>query len=523
MLFKLKAKLLFVITGCLLVSLFVGKANAQEVPKLAEHQKSVALMDLRIDKLLESAKEFGGSEAIENIPMDGPFRGIKPTDLKRVFGAASLPENMEKIGGLMMGPPADAPLEFFVRLEFTNAEAVEKLQAGLAVQGKKVTYNGKEYMEAPEGPWLLAHRVNETTFEFGTKSYCLQPKRNFFTKRLTTAFKSAPNDPVRIVIDLETRAALISQLVAMGKEQSQGEPLVSAYLDLVDNAKSIVFTQGMGEKLATLMIEGVDESLAEEVKEGLASALGTAKIAGGSMLGPMAQQMGLSEKSTAVAKGMIEKLEATRSGTTVSVVIEKPEGFKETLVEFQKLAAAQAKKTQRLNNFRQMGLAALNFESAYRKFPYQDNKDFHDDLSWRFKILPFIEENQLYDQLKPEMGPTEKPNVDFTKKMPKVFGSDGQNSNVSWIQSSVTTFGNITDGSSNTIMLIENPNAGPWITNNPLSIDDAVKLVSNLKDGEDLVVVFYDCSTRLITNKVDKENLRNLFDPTDGNTVNTRF
>jgi len=56
-----------------------------------------------------------------------------------------------------------------------------------------------------------------------------------------------------------------------------------------------------------------------------------------------------------------------------------------------------------------------------------------------------------------------------------------------------------------------------------LSIDDAVALVSGLQDGEELVVVFYDCSTRKLTNKIDKETLMNLFDPADGNVIEDFF
>ena len=91
---KLQTEFIFAITGCLLVALFAQDSQAQEIPKLEEHQKSVALFDFRVNKLLEQSKEYGGAEALSSIPMEGVFSDIKLTDVKRLFGAASLPKDM---------------------------------------------------------------------------------------------------------------------------------------------------------------------------------------------------------------------------------------------------------------------------------------------------------------------------------------------------------------------------------------------------------------------------------------------
>ena len=105
------------------------------------------------------------------------------------------------------------------------------------------------------------------------------------------------------------------------------------------------------------------------------------------------------------------------------------------------------------------------------------------------------------------------------EEMPEIFGPDGKVSGVSWIKSEVGGFGDLTDGSSNTIMLIENPKGGPWLENKPLTIDEAVKLVTGLTDGKELTVAFYDGSCYKISNRVPEKTLRNLFDPKDGNAV----
>lgn len=70
-----------------------------------------------------------------------------------------------------------------------------------------------------------------------------------------------------------------------------------------------------------------------------------------------------------------------------------------------------ARRTQCMNNMRQIGLAAMNFESSYQKFPtaggcsdgYHDpNQEFRplygfENGGWMYQVLPFIEQNNVYD------------------------------------------------------------------------------------------------------------------------------
>ena len=512
---------LLALAGCSIVPLLVNSAVAQEIPELTERQKSVILLDARIDRIVEDAKKYEGFEGLENLPMEGPFEGIKVTDLKRVFASVSFPEDIQSVMAMamVMRPPEKLPFDFFIRIEFNDAEQVEKFQSNIAADSKTVEIGGKEFFAADSGPSpAVAHRVNETTFEFGTPDYCLQEKREFFTDQIKAAYKAAPDEPVRLVIDLETRADLIRDVVDIGKQQMDN-PVAVAYLELIDNAKTIVFTQSLAsDTLATLMIEGANEADAQELKEGLEGLMGTAKIAMPALLANV-RAAKVSEKTIGVLKTIVDDLEATIEGNNVSIVLEKPEGFVEAVNEIQIAVRKQAKAVSKLNNFRQMGLAALNYQSAFGEFPY-NNEDTHKDLSWRVRVLPFLEENEIFDQLKTDQSPEDEANAKFADQMPSLFGSDKKNAGVSWIKSKVKSFGDITDGTSNTIMLIENPNAGPWLKNTPLTAEDAIQLVSNLKDGEQLVIVLYDCSTHKIENSIDKETLKNLLDPADGNAVN---
>lgn len=61
-------------------------------------------------------------------------------------------------------------------------------------------------------------------------------------------------------------------------------------------------------------------------------------------------------------------------------------------------AREAARRTQCTNNIRQLALGVLNYESAYKEFP-PGGRSFN-NLSWRCFILPYIEEQTIYDELK---------------------------------------------------------------------------------------------------------------------------
>ena len=132
------------------------------------------------------------------------------------------------------------------------------------------------------------------------------------------------------------------------------------------------------------------------------------------------------------------------------------------------------------NNLRQLALAAHNFESAHQAFPagYSINEKEEKLLSWRVHILPFLEQNHLYEQFKLD-EPWDSPhNKQLIEKMPETFRSpvsnaasgktvyrcisgDMQNGGILLAPkrpnsaSGAIGFGQIRDGSSNTILLVE--------------------------------------------------------------------
>ena len=155
---------------------------------------------------------------------------------------------------------------------------------------------------------------------------------------------------------------------------------------------------------------------------------------------------------------------------------------------------AAARRVTSLNNLRQLALALLNYESAHGHFPpaYSVDDDGNPLLSWRVAILPFMEQNNLYEQFHLD-EPWDSPhNLTLADQMPEVFKHPGlklkknqtayvapvgKDSILSAGPINETGDGNgfdaITDGTSNTLLLVavDEENAVDWTSPNDLPYD----------------------------------------------------
>ena len=202
-----------------------------------------------------------------------------------------------------------------------------------------------------------------------------------------------------------------------------------------------------------------------------------------------------------------------------------------------------ARRTQSMNNLRQLTLAAHNYESAYRRFPSGDGPVEPDGpaVSWRVKILPFIEQANLYEQYNFDEPWDSENNMKVAKQMPETFmnpqsvAQDGYTvyrgvGGVSGImgvddegKSVGRRMGDIIDGTSNTIMLVECPDhmAVPWTKPDGGLDPDKVspwKLQGNYSGG--FSTSFCDGSSHFISTSLDTEVFKALLGFADGTVTN---
>jgi hypothetical protein len=188
-----------------------------------------------------------------------------------------------------------------------------------------------------------------------------------------------------------------------------------------------------------------------------------------------------------------------------------------------------AARSQSLNNLKQIALAVHNYHDTFNKFP-QDvlDKNGKPLLSWRVQLLPYIEQDAVFRLFKLDEPWDSENNAKAAKTAIKVFLSPGTAAadadgfgltNYQGVAGPGAVFErgkgpqsliHFTDGTSNTIMVVETGEAVPWAKPADLAYDPKGPLPKWGFPGSDTVLVALgDGSTRALNlRKVSDQTLR---------------
>jgi hypothetical protein len=203
-------------------------------------------------------------------------------------------------------------------------------------------------------------------------------------------------------------------------------------------------------------------------------------------------------------------------------------------------AREAARRTASMNNLKMLSLSVLNFEAATGRLPAAaiPTKDGKPGLSWRVAILPFLEENNLYDQFHLDEPWDSEHNRKLIPLMPDVFrstsGQAGPGKTVylairgekAAIAESETDKGvplrQIADGTSLTVWLVEvdDAKAVEWTKPDDFApnADDPWQGLGGLRPGG-VLAAFVDGHIEFLPRSLPKETLRALFTRDGGEVV----
>ncbi len=205
-------------------------------------------------------------------------------------------------------------------------------------------------------------------------------------------------------------------------------------------------------------------------------------------------------------------------------------------------ARESARRMQCSNNLKQVAIAMHNYHDTYQSFPpaYTVDADGNKLHSWRTLLLPFIEQAALYNQIdldKPWDAPENQHLADTLIPIYTCPSSpDGMLPYTNYMvvvgpgtifpDEHGIAFRDITDGTSNTILVVEvEGQQVPWMEPTDLSLDQMQMAInsgptdpgSNHPGG--VMVSMADGSVRFLAASIDPQLLRNLITRNDGQRI----
>lgn len=286
-----------------------------------------------------------------------------------------------------------------------------------------------------------------------------------------------------------------------------------------DDVEQVERTAQAALTLAQNMLEELGNQLARAPAQGNAAALPTVDV----------------------ASQLLKRGKLATSGETVEYTTKLDVDVAETVTAIfapaVMAARGSARRAQDMNNMKQIMLALHIYADVNKHFPPPvvigpDGKTPH---SWRVEILPYIEQEPLYRQYKMDEPWDSENNKKVLEQMPAVLRdpkTDGQSTNASYFalvgsttlfgdkESKGTMFGDIKDGTSNTIAIVEAKRSVPWTKPEDIDYDPAKPLpkLGGWHPGG-FIAGFGDGSVHFLQDTLAQETLRALITKAGGEII----
>jgi hypothetical protein len=190
-------------------------------------------------------------------------------------------------------------------------------------------------------------------------------------------------------------------------------------------------------------------------------------------------------------------------------------------------ARAAARRTTSMYELRQLGLALMNYEAVHGRYPSAGGSDEErPGLSWRVHMLPYIEENQLYEQFHLDEPWDSEHNLQLVEQMPALFATPSRpappgQTYYQLVVGEGTAFNggegprirDFTDGTSNTVLLVEADDAVTWTKPDDWEFDpdNPFRGLGHVQPGGIFLAVFCDVHAQAISLDADPDLVRALF------------
>jgi hypothetical protein len=191
-----------------------------------------------------------------------------------------------------------------------------------------------------------------------------------------------------------------------------------------------------------------------------------------------------------------------------------------------------------INNLKHLGLGVHNYHDVNSKMPSNRFLEKKPALSWRVHLLPYLEEEALYREFKLNEPWDSEHNKKLIAKIPKVYQPvrgrfkkgetfyqmfNGEQC-ILRPDGSATALQGITDGTSNTFLIVEAYKPVVWTQPDDIlykSDSETAPKLGGMFDGY-FNAVMGDGAVYRMPKNINDETLRRLIEPNDGKLVDLR-
>ena len=345
------------------------------------------------------------------------------------------------------------------------------------------------------------------------------------------------DDQLRVAIDVPLVRPLLGGLIEAGERSLVGS--LRPLLDLPSLTQTLQLCVAFDGKAGELQMTfaAANDADAQRVETILRDSLAAAVVlltgqihASMDVNGtPKFLRMPILDYSQRTSAWIIENLRVTREGSSVSLNVEGDVGVASTIavagygLPMIAQAIARFQPPSRTNNLKQILLAMHNYHAAYNRLPGPGITDADGKLllSWRVSLLPFIEEQGLWERFHKDEPWDSEHNLPLAKEMPRVYQSSADLDETMTVYHGLvgeglaispegeTTFRQFLDGLSNTLIVLESKpeHAVLWSKPEDMTID-LQDPFANLNEGPGGFAAAWGDGAVQVLDAIDEENFR---------------
>ncbi len=447
--------------------------------------------------------------------------GVDIADVEFVKVVVAMPGPSGPVGGIVV--------------EFSKDISVKDLNPERLLSVDPVDVDGLSAYPVNDTPGLLLHFVDARTAILAPEFYLSSMvKANNGTGPLAKLIeKMKRTKGVTLVAVMEPLRPMLSGFVEQQVAPDlppQLKPLakIPQWVDAVLINANLTPT-GPGTQI-TLLCR--DDAAAAELKTSLTNAVDFGK----EMLitqvpmeieGSERVQLATEQYKKRLATHIAEMIQPKAAGRKVSLELKADTGIATTgvlvglLLPAVQASREAARRMSGMNGIKQVLLAMHNYAATYNRFPAAAIVDENGNplLSWRVAILPFVEEQALYEQFHLDEPWDSEHNFPLSQMLPAIYADPsavlppgytvihavtGEHMGLS--PTGVRGFQHFTDGTSNSILVVEvnRDLAVPWSKPEDVNLDadNPVELMGNSHAGG-FNIGMADGSVRFISSAID--------------------